>query len=208
MLNLLLLLFSLLAARAFNTKLSVLKHPRNVRISKHGTFNKYSRHDIALSASNGIISNALSNINKISQSLSEKFPSKAEIAKMGLNVLLSYGFVSNFSYVTSVIIAWVIHGKKTGLSALDKGQWKLFFAIYSGLWAANNIIRPLRLSLSIVISPFFESLVDTIQVKTKTKRATATGIVVFLVNFVGTLSYLFGGLYLASLAFNVKLLPS
>lgn len=142
----------------------------------------------------------------IFQKLKDKFPSKDDIAKMGVNVLLSYGFVSNFSYVTSFIIAWVIHGKKTGLSPLYKGQWKYFLGIYTGFWAANNLIRPLRLSLSLLLAPIFESLVDKIQVKTKTKRATATAILVFLVNVIGTLSYLFGGLYLASLVFKVKLL--
>jgi len=45
--------------------------------------------------------------------LKEKM-SKEELAKLGLYALLSYGFVSNFSYITCVIISWCMHGKATG----------------------------------------------------------------------------------------------
>ena len=54
---------------------------------------------------------------------------KETLAKLGLSALLSYGWVSNFSYVTSVIIAWCIFGKATGLSPLAPGQWKRSVAI-------------------------------------------------------------------------------
>ena len=43
--------------------------------------------------------------------------------KTGASALLSYGFVSNLSHLTCLIIAWCVHGKKTGLSPLDPGQW-------------------------------------------------------------------------------------
>lgn len=132
---------------------------------------------------------------------------KEGLAKLGLNVLLSYGFVSNFSYISLLIASWVTHGKRTGMSPLEPGQWKLFLAIYAGFFAINNIIRPIRFSLSLLLAPAFEKLVDRVQVKFRTKRATATGIVVFLVNVCGTLSYLFGGLVLATSIFKVKLLP-
>ena len=39
---------------------------------------------------------------------------KFNIKELGIYALLSYGFVSNFSYVTTVICAWVIHGKSSG----------------------------------------------------------------------------------------------
>ena len=51
--------------------------------------------------------------------------SKDTIAKAGLYALLSYGFVSNVSYITCLIISWVTHGKRTGLSPLAPGQWKV-----------------------------------------------------------------------------------
>eukprot|EP00596_Hydrurales_sp_CCMP1899_P006121 CAMPEP_0119033454 /NCGR_PEP_ID=MMETSP1177-20130426/498_1 /TAXON_ID=2985 /ORGANISM="Ochromonas sp, Strain CCMP1899" /LENGTH=205 /DNA_ID=CAMNT_0006990211 /DNA_START=85 /DNA_END=699 /DNA_ORIENTATION=+ len=48
---------------------------------------------------------------------------KESLSKLGLNVLLAYGFVSNASYITCLILAWVTHGKNTGLSPLVAGQW-------------------------------------------------------------------------------------
>lgn len=123
---------------------------------------------------------------------------RSDIAKLGLNVLLSYGFVSNVSYVTCIISAWIAHGKRTGLSPLVPGQWKSFLAIYVGLWAANNVIRPLRFSLSLVLSPYFERFVLSVQKRGKLSRAAAIASVVFLVNVCGTLSLLFGGLFLGT----------
>jgi hypothetical protein len=132
---------------------------------------------------------------------------REDIAKLGLNVLLAYGFVSNVSYVTCIISAWVAHGKRTGLSPLVPGQWKSYLAIYVGLWAANNVLRPLRFSLSLVLSPSFEKFVAHIQRKTQVNRSAAIAAVVFLVNVCGTLSFLFGGLFLATSIARVPLLP-
>eukprot|EP01035_Chromulina_nebulosa_P019460 gene19460-25342_t len=137
----------------------------------------------------------------------EGFPNKQQIAKLGLNILLSYAFVSNISYITCIITAWVAHGKNTGLSPLVKGQWKSFLAIYIGLWAANNVIRPLRFSLSLAISPIFDKFITFIQNKTKANRFTSTAAVIVIVNIFGTLSYLFGGLLLATTIAKVPLLP-
>ena len=133
---------------------------------------------------------------------------KEDLSKLGLNFLLSYGFVSNISYITCIISAWIAHGKKTGLSPLATGQWKGFMSLYIGLWAANNIIRPLRLSIGLFISPNFDKLIDLIQKKLYIKkRSIATGIVIFLVNICLTFSYLFGGLLLATKLAKVPLLP-
>lgn len=134
-----------------------------------------------------------------------KLLSKESIAKLGLNALLAYGFVSNISYITCVIIAWVLHGKATGLSPLASGQWKPFLAVYAGLWAANNLLRPLRFSLSLLLTPVFNNFINFVEAKTGFKRATATGIVVFLVNFCGTISYLVFGVLLATSIAGVPL---
>lgn len=131
---------------------------------------------------------------------------KDSIAKLGLNVLLAYGFVSNVSYITCVIIAWISHGRLYGKSPLAVGQWKAFLLIYSGLFAANNVIRPLRFSLSLVLSPFFDAQIVRLRNSLGLSRAVATGLLVFLVNIVGTISYLVGGLLLATKYFKVPLL--
>ena len=123
--------------------------------------------------------------------------SAENLAKLGLNALLAYGFVSNVSYITCLIVSWIIYGKSTGLSPLAPNQWKPFFAVYAGLWAANNVLRPVRFTVSLALSPLFEKFIDFVQARTGFKRPTATGIVVFLVNVCGTCSYLFLGLLLA-----------
>ena len=130
---------------------------------------------------------------------------KESIAKLGLNVLLAYGFVSNFSYVTCIILSWVSHGRMYGLSPRAPGQWKSFLLIYSGFFAANNILRPLRFSLSLAISPFFMRLVERIQTLLRVNKAVATACVVFLVNVVGTTSYLVLGLIVATSIAKVPL---
>ena len=130
---------------------------------------------------------------------------KEELSKLGLYALLSYGFVSNFSYITCVIIAWIIHGKSTGLSPLATGQWKQFLAVYTGLYVANNFLRPLRFGTSVLIAPKFEDMIQFIMKKTGLKKTYATAVVVFLVNFCGTISYLVFGLRFATWFFKVPL---
>jgi hypothetical protein len=131
---------------------------------------------------------------------------KDSLAKLGLNALLAYGFVSNFSYITCVILAWISFGKATGLSPLAVGQWKAFLLVYAGFFAANNVLRPLRFSLSLVITPAFDRIIDALQKRTKLSRPVCTGITVFLVNVCGTFSYLFGGLFVATKIAGVPLL--
>jgi len=128
------------------------------------------------------------------------------LAGLGLNAVLAYGFVSNVSYITCLILSWVSHGKLYGISPLAPGQRKNFLAIYGGFWVTNNILRPLRFSLSLVLTPFFNKLIDFVVLRTGFKRPTSTGIVVFLVNFCGTISYLVLGLLAATTLTSTPLL--
>jgi hypothetical protein len=130
------------------------------------------------------------------------FSTKA-IAGLGLNALLAYGFVSNVSYITCLVLSWISFSSSTQLSPLAPGQWKPFLAIYAGYWAINNIIRPLRFSLSLVLMPFFNRLIDFVQAKTGYRRRMSTGIVVFAVNFCGTITYMTLGILLASMITGV-----
>jgi hypothetical protein len=130
---------------------------------------------------------------------------KEKISSLGFYGFMSYGFVSNFSYVTSVIIAWCIHGKSTGLSPLSPGQWKPFLVVYAGIWAVNNFLRPARLTLALVITPFFESFVDKIQKRTGWKRSYCSAFSIFLVNVVGTISFLVCGLTAATAVLGLPL---
>ena len=150
-------------------------------------------------------------IDKVKLSLTKigwtKKVSKEDIAKLGLFTLLSYGWVSNVSYITCLIISWIIHGKEHGLSPLASGQWKSFLTIYAALWAANNVLRPFRVTFALFLAPYFEKWVDEVEKRSGLKRATSTGIVIFLFNICGTISYLVGGLFVATKLAGVPLLP-
>ena len=132
---------------------------------------------------------------------------KESMSTLGLNVLLAYGFVSNVSYITCLILAWVAFGKSTGLSPLVPGQWKKFLLVYAGFFAANNVLRPLRFSFSLTITPLFDKIIDIIEEKTKWSRRASTGVTIFLVNIFCTFFYLFAGLFLATTIAKVPLLP-
>jgi len=130
---------------------------------------------------------------------------KQKLAKAGLSVLLSYGFVSNMSYCVTVSLAWFGFSKKTGLSPLAPGQWKGFLAVYAGFYVFNNFVRPMRFALSVGVAPSFEKAVKTIQRKTRLSRGASIGIVVFLANIVGTTSLMSLGIYIASLAAGIPI---
>lgn len=130
---------------------------------------------------------------------------KQKLAKMGLSVLLSYGFVSNMSYVVSVSLAWYGFCKTKQLSPLAPGQWKPFLAVYAGFYVFNNIIRPLRLALSAYVAVYFDRIIAFIQKKTKCSQRAAIFLVVFFANIVGTTSLMCLGIFLASAATGVPI---
>lgn len=113
---------------------------------------------------------------------------RQRLAKMGLNCALSYGFVSNMSYCVSVSAAWFIFSKRTHTSPLAPGQWKGFLAVYAGFFVFNNIVRPLRLALSVAVAPAFERIISVLQRRFNLNRGSAVGLTVFLLNFCGTLA--------------------
>jgi hypothetical protein len=87
------------------------------------------------------------------------------------------------------------------------GQWKSFLLIYSGFFAANNVLRPLRFSISLALSPVFNAKIQFLHERLHLRKATATALLVFLVNVVGTVSYLVLGLIVATRWMKVPLLP-
>lgn len=128
---------------------------------------------------------------------------RQRLAKAGLSVVLSYGWVSNVSYCVTVSLAWYIFSKRSGLSPLAPGQWKSFLAVYAGFYVFNNIVRPVRFALSVSVSMYFDRAVQMIQDKFKLKRGVAIGITVFLANFVGTIALMCLGISIAATAAGV-----
>lgn len=132
---------------------------------------------------------------------------KKRLAKAGLSVVLSYGWVSNVSYSITVSIAWFLFSKRTGLSPLAPGQWKPFLAVYAGFYVFNNFIRPARFALSMGVSAYFDRFVKFIQDKFRVNKGVAIFLTVFLANVVGTIALMCTGITLASMAAGVPVFP-
>lgn len=160
---------------------------------------------------------------------------KAKLATLGASALLAYGFVSNVNAVvrcrcsrcsvahfstisvtpahsrsqTLLIVAWVSFAAKTGLSPLAAGQWPAYLLSYTALYAViGNGLRPLRFSLSVAITPFFDRFVAFLSERLHLSQRQAFAACVFLVNVLGTCSYLVLGLRLATLVAGVPFLPA
>jgi len=133
---------------------------------------------------------------------------RKKIASLGASVLLSYGFVSNVNACTLFTISWIICGRTTGLSPLAAGNWKAFLGIYGGLYLSfGNLLRPVRASLAIVISPLFTNFIKFLQTRFNLKRPVAFGLCVFLVNFLGSIAYFALAITTACFVFKQPLLP-
>lgn len=143
------------------------------------------------------------------------FPPKQEdgltfrqrLAKAGLSVALSYGWVSNVSYSVTVSLAWYIFSKRTGLSPLAPGQWKSFLAVYAGFYVFNNIVRPVRFAISVSVSLYFDRVVSWIQSKFRVSKGVAVGLTIFLANVVGTIALMCLGISIAATAAGVPVFP-
>jgi len=138
---------------------------------------------------------------------SENLSTREMLQKMGLSVLLSYGWVSNMSYCVTVSLAWFGFTKKTGLSPLAKGQWKPFLAVYAGFYVFNNFIRPFRVALSVGVSKYLDNVIEFIQKKTNASKGLAIFLTVFLFNIVGTTSLMALGISFASFLSGVPVFP-
>ncbi|CAM9595977.1 unnamed protein product [Sphacelaria rigidula] len=125
---------------------------------------------------------------------------KPNLKQLGLYAVLSYGFVSNASYAICTCIAWFISSKKSGLSPLAAGQWQLFLTCYAGLFAVNNVLRVPRFGLAVALAPTFDRFIAYLMKKSGRGKAFATGMCVFLVNVIGTLTLIVSGILLASIA--------
>jgi hypothetical protein len=93
------------------------------------------------------------------------------------------------------------------MSPLAPGQWKPYLAVYAGFYVFNNILRPVRFGVSVIVSKYFDSFVNFIQTKTNLSRKWSIGIVVFLANVCGTLTAMALGVSIASTAAGVPIFP-
>jgi predicted PurR-regulated permease PerM len=89
------------------------------------------------------------------------------------------------------------------MSPLYPGQWKNFLTVYAGFYVVSNFLRPFRFTLAVMVSPYFERLVNWIQRKTRLPKAGAVTATVLIVNLGGTILLMVGGISLASLVSGV-----
>lgn len=131
---------------------------------------------------------------------------RKRLSKMGLMCVLAYGFVSNVNAMLLTCISTYVAMKTTGASPLTSAAALRQFGItYGGLYLVSNLIRPLRISLALAISPAFESFISGLQRRLSCKRWAAVALTVFLANVLGTFAVLFGGLSLASIITGVPI---
>lgn len=132
---------------------------------------------------------------------------KAKIASLGSACLLSYGFVSNVFYVTSLMLATYTAVKTTGASPLVNSlSMKTFASSYFGLWMIQNFLRPARFAFSIAISPGTDRIVEFFRKYVpKNNKKAAFALTVFCINIVGTFAYMFAGFGLIYLLTGVPL---
>lgn len=131
----------------------------------------------------------------------------AQVASMGASAALSYGAVSNLNMGICAMMAYATFGKTTGLSPLSPGAMPKFAAVYAGYWLAMNFLRPARVAVAVTISPLFDRFMVFLQNKFHISKPAAFGLVVFLVNVVGNLTFLISGLFLTSRIIGIPLLP-
>ena len=71
----------------------------------------------------------------------------------------------------------------------------------------GNGLRPIRFSLSVAITPFFDRFVAFLQGRFNVAKPVAFGMCVFLVNVCGTCTYLALGLRVTTAVLGLPFLP-
>ena len=139
--------------------------------------------------------------------LKARLSNRDQLSKMGLSVLLSYGFVSNMSYAVSISVAWYIFNVKYKTSPLAPNQWRSYLLVYSGFYIFNSIVRPARVGVAALLSQYFDAAIRYIQHRTQLRRKYCIGILVFMTNVVGTLFVMSCGICMASMASGIPVFP-
>jgi hypothetical protein len=80
-------------------------------------------------------------------------------------------------------------------------------AVYAGFWVFNNIIRPLRVAVSVAVSPQFDKIVNGIQSRLNVSRAVAITVTVIIANLIGTTFFMCTGIAIASVLAGVPIFP-
>lgn len=120
---------------------------------------------------------------------------RKRLQDLGIGAFIAYSFVSNVNYGIFFTIAWMNHVKQTGMIPFAKGQWKAFMAVYAGLWAIQNIMRPVRIAAAIALTPLVNRMLDYLVINLGIRRRQAV-MLLFLGLAVFTLSSLISGIWI------------
>lgn len=132
---------------------------------------------------------------------------RQRLAKAGLSVILSYGWVSNYTYAITISLSWYIFNKRTNLSPLAPGQWKSYLAVYAAFYVMNNFIRPMRFAAAISLSMYLDRIVSWMQRTFRWNRTVALVVTIFVGNIMGTLALTCLGITTASMVSGVPIFP-
>ena len=128
---------------------------------------------------------------------------KKKLKKQGLNTMLLYVILSNVCVVFFMTFSWYGFSIQQGESPLYPGQWKPFLAVFSGIMAADNVLKPVRLAIALGMAPQFDCFMSWLQDKTQSRKAAVAIALVSIL--IGTFGFLFGGVAVASLMSEVPI---
>jgi len=97
------------------------------------------------------------------------------ISKLGVSFVLSYSIISNLNGAISFSVAWYISCKRTGLSPLVPGQWKVLLSSYAMIYGLVQILRPFRVAAAIAMSKLSAEYLEMTQTKLNCSRGVAIG---------------------------------
>lgn len=125
------------------------------------------------------------------------------LKKQGLNTMLLYVILSNICVVVFMVFAWYGFSRQQGESPLYPGQWKPFLAVFTGLMAADNALKPVRLAIALGLAPQCDCFMSWLQDRTQSRKAA---VAIALVSIpVGSFGLLFGVVAVASLMSEVPI---
>ena len=90
----------------------------------------------------------------------------------------------------------------------SQGHWKGgFLAICAEFFVLNNIIRPVRFTAAVAVSPQLDRAVAALQQRLGLSKGVAKFLTVLLLNVVGTTLFMYSGIVVAALAAGVPGFP-
>lgn len=80
-------------------------------------------------------------------------------------------------------------------------------AINAGFMVFQNLIRPVHVALAVVVSPYFDKIVDGFQNRFGFSRRVSITVTALLANLVGTLALMGAGICFAATCAGVPVFP-